>query len=48
MTVCSEHFTDDDYKRSPSGVKLTDLLYGAVPTIFEDNSNPQTSFFTNR
>lgn len=48
MTVCSEHFTEDDYKRSPSGVKLTDLLYGAVPSIFTDNSTPQTSFFTYR
>jgi len=37
--VCSDHFTEDDYKKSPTGVKLADLLCSAVPSIFSDSSN---------
>jgi len=39
FNVCSEHFTENDYKKSISGVKLTDLLCSAVPSIFADSSN---------
>ncbi|XP_022169522.1 uncharacterized protein LOC111033187 isoform X2 [Myzus persicae] len=38
--VCSDHFKEDDYKKSPSGDILTDLLSNAVPSIFEDSADP--------
>ncbi|XP_025207964.1 uncharacterized protein LOC112603555 isoform X2 [Melanaphis sacchari] len=39
FNVCCEHFTEDDYKKSLSGEKLTDLLSSAVPSIFSDSTN---------
>jgi len=48
--VCSDHFTKDDYKKTPSGVVLTDLLSNAVPSIFENSSSSKQKicFFTNQ
>lgn len=50
FNVCSEHFIEDDYKKSPSGVKLTELLCSAVPSVFADSSNSklQTWSFNNK
>jgi len=39
FNVCSEHFIEDDYIKSPTGIKLADLLCSAVPSIFADSSN---------
>ncbi|XP_060874361.1 uncharacterized protein LOC132948083 isoform X1 [Metopolophium dirhodum] len=48
--VCSEHFTENDYKKQPTGVKLAELLCSAVPSIFSDSSNSKQNLcsFTNK
>lgn len=39
--ICSGHFKEDDYKKSPSGDLLTDLICTAVPSFLADNSHPK-------
>lgn len=50
FNVCSEHFTEDDYEKSPTGIKLANLLCSAVPSMFSDNSNSKqkSCSFTNK
>jgi len=50
FNVCSEHFLEDDYKKSPTGLKLSDLLCSAVPSIFPDSSSSKQNpcFLTNK
>jgi len=44
--VCSEHFVEDDYEKSPTGVKLTYLSCNAVPSIFNNSSKPKLKTYS--
>lgn len=48
FNVCSRHFGEDNSRKSLTGVSLTNLLYNVVPSLFQDKTKREKSFFDDK